>query len=151
MNSAMKNAVKISVFALAVCALAAAVAVADALFQKVADLFTGGSGFAAAAWYPAAKHLIFLALCCGAYAVIMWRRQIKDFAKSLLVAAPASAAYIAAGSLLTARPAFGYAAGAAILAGFLPYFIIKKKPWMYYVSVSLSFALLLVLSLAGSA
>ncbi|HOU09574.1 MAG TPA: hypothetical protein PL044_02220 [Clostridiales bacterium] len=151
MDGKPKNILKAAVFALLACALAAAAALADALFQNVADLFAAGSGWETAAWFSAAKHLAFLALCCAGYAVIARRGKIKDAAKALLAAAPASAAYLAAGALPGASPAVGYAAGAAVLAGLIAYFIIKKKSRMYYVAVSLSYALLLILSLAGSA
>ncbi len=127
--------------------------VLDALYQRLIDAVAGilvtANPEAIAPWYPRFKHFSFLAIM-GLISWFVFKSKLKSFYKASIMVTVLAAAYATLGMIFWRWYGADYFAGGFLFIGVLSYLYFTKQPWIYYFSLALVSAVMLLITATGT-
>jgi len=100
-------------------------------------------------WFPPAKHISFVVVILVISFFIFRAKKLKDIYKAIYACVPAAVVLVTIGMFLNHRQILVYIVSAAVYAAIMLYLFLKKKPWVYWYSVTLTAAVLLIMAVTG--
>ncbi|MFA5047723.1 MAG: hypothetical protein WC516_01635 [Patescibacteria group bacterium] len=122
----------------------------DALFQNFIDLivglFTKINLNMSTRWFPMGKHLSF-AILIIIISYFLFSSKLKTIYKSIFMTVPLMTLFLTIGIFLHQSPWIAGIIIAGLALGVFYYFYKTKQPWLYYYTLALICALMLIIAI----
>lgn len=121
----------------------------DAGYQFLINRFFPHNYDMEISWFPPAKHASFVVIILVISFFVFRAKKLKDIYKAIYACVPTAVTLVTVGMFLNHWQILVYIVSAVIYAAIILFLFLKKKPWVYWYSVTLTAAVLLIMAVTG--